>query len=231
MAGRRRGALLSGALPTGLALASNGVISGTPTAPGRYEFSVRVSDGSRTDTETYTVDVIEALVATAPAVPVAVVGSEFNLTLNATGGRAPYTWAIKSGSVWPRGLAFANGVINGKPRVAGSYAPIVTVTDTLGNVVEVPLAIVVNPRLKIPLQVLKPGTVGKLYRGKIVAKGGATPWTFEIADGDLPRGVRLNARTGALTGKPRLKGRYGFAIVVADQLGNTHQRSFVIRVR
>ena len=92
-------------------------------------------------------------------------------------------------------------------------------TDALGNAVDVPLAIVVNPRLKIPLQVLKPGTVGKLYRGKIVAKGGAAPWTFEIADGDLPRGVRLNARTGALTGKPRLKGRYGFAIVVADQLG------------
>ena len=41
--------------------------------------------------------------------------------------------------------------------------------------------------------------------------------------------MRLNARTGVLTGKPRLKGRYAFAVVVADQLGNTHQRSFVLQ--
>ena len=174
---------------------------------------------------------IDALVATAPAAPVAVVGSDFNLTLTATGGVAPYVWTIQDGSLWPRGLAFANGAISGKPRVAGSYAPTVVVTDTLGNTVAVPLAIVVNPRLKIPLQVLKPGVVGKLYRGKIIAKGGAKPLSFEIADGDPPLGVRLNARTGALTGRARLKGRYAFTVVVADQLGNTHQRSFVIRVR
>ena len=229
--GTQTWSIASGALPNGLALASNGLISGTPTAAGASSFTARVSDGSRTATAAYTITVIERLVATAPPVPVAVVGSDFNLTVGATGGQQPYTWAIKAGTTWPRGLTFANGVITGKPRVAGSYAPVITVTDTLGNVVEVPLAIVVNPRLKIPLQTLKPGTAGRLYRGKITVKGGAKPWTFEIADGDLPRGVRLNARTGALTGKPRLKGRYGFVVVVADQLGNTHQRRLVLRVR
>ena len=95
-----------------------------------------------------------------------------------------------------------------------------------------PLAIVVNPRLKIPLQVLKPGIVGKRYRGKIVAKGGASAVDFR--DRRRRPAARRAAQRRApalLTGKPRLKGRYGFAIVVADQLGNTHQRSFVLRVR
>ena len=228
--GTQKWSVLSGVLPTGLALSSTGLMNGTPTATGRFTFTVRVTDGTRTADQAYTVDVIQALTATAPAFPPAVVGSDFNATLTAAGGRAPYTWSIKEGA-WPKGLAFANGTITGKPRVAGTYVFTVQVADVLNNTTTLPLTLVVNPRLKIPIQVIKPATVGKAYRNLIVAKGGAGPLTFELADGDLPRGLRLNAKTGALVGKPRAKGRFAFTIVVADQIGNTHQRSFVLRVR
>ncbi len=229
--GTQTWSVLNGTLPTGVGLASNGVLSGTPTAVGTFAFTVRVTDGSRTDDQAYSVDVIEALKVSTPEIPPAVVGSQFTLSLTATGGRAPYTWAIKEGA-WPRGLTFANnGLISGKPRVAGTYAFTVAVTDALGNSTPLPLTLLVDPRLKIPVQLLKPGKVGVAYRAKIVTKGGAAPLTFELSDGDLPPGVRLNASTGVLVGKPRVKGRYGFAVAVADQLGNTHQRSFVLRVR
>ena len=35
---------ISGALPPGLSLATNGVISGTPTANGTFNFAVKVTD-------------------------------------------------------------------------------------------------------------------------------------------------------------------------------------------
>jgi hypothetical protein len=221
-----------GTLPTGLTLSSGGLLSGTPTTPGTFAFTVRVTDGSRTDTQAFGVEVIQALALAAPAFPPAVVGSDFAATLTASGGKPPYVWTIKEGgAAWPRGLSFKDGAISGRPRVAGTYNFTVVVTDTLGNVSELPLTLLVNPRLKIPLQTVKQGRVGKAYRNLIVAKGGATPRTFELADGDLPRGLRLNARTGLLVGKPRTKGRFVFTVVVADQIGNTHQRRFVLRVR
>jgi hypothetical protein len=228
--GTQSWSVVSGALPTGLALASNGVLSGTPTAPGTFTFTVRVTSGSRIDDQAFTVEVIQALAATTPRFPPAVVGSDFNASYTASGGRAPYTWSIAEGT-WPRGLAFNGGVISGRPRVAGSYAFSVRVTDALGNTLTLPSTLVVQPRLKIPLQTLRAGTVGRRYAAKVLVKGGAKPYTFELADGNLPRGLRLNVRTGLISGTPRAKGRASFVVVVADQVGGTHQRRLVLRVR
>ncbi len=47
-------AISSGALPPGLTLSSEGVISGTPTSPGSFSFSVTVTDSSVTCATTTT---------------------------------------------------------------------------------------------------------------------------------------------------------------------------------
>lgn len=228
--GTQTWSIVSGAAPTGLTLSSTGLLSGTPTAVGRFTFTVRVTDGTRKAEQAYTVDVIQALTVTAPGeLPPAVVGSAFNLTLTATGGRAPYTWSIKDGA-WPRGLTFANGVISGKPRVAGAYAFNVLVTDLLNNQVTLPISLVVQPRLKIPAQTLRAGKVGRAYAGKILTRGGAAPLFFELDGGELPAGMRLNAKTGALVGKPRTAGRFSFVVRVTDEVGGTHSRRLTLRV-
>jgi hypothetical protein len=49
--GTQTWSLKSGALPTGLQLGSNGLLSGTPTATGDFSFTVQVSDGSRSATQ------------------------------------------------------------------------------------------------------------------------------------------------------------------------------------
>jgi hypothetical protein len=176
--------------------------------------------------------VIEALKVTAPALPPAVVGSDFNATLAGTGGQPPYVWSIKEGAAaWPKGLTFSNGVIGGKPRVAGAYAFTVVLTDALGNAAETPITLVVQPRLKIPAQTLRSGKVGRVYAAKITTRGGAKPLFFEIDGGALPDGVKLNAKTGVLSGKPRVAGRFTFVVRVTDTLSGTHARSFVVRVR
>lgn len=51
----------SGSLPTGLSLATSGVISGVPTVPGIYNFVVLVTDGeSRTDTQSLSITIAQA---------------------------------------------------------------------------------------------------------------------------------------------------------------------------
>jgi YVTN family beta-propeller protein len=48
----------SGSLPPGLTLTSAGVVSGTPTATGGYDFTVQVTDaGGRVATQTYRIDI------------------------------------------------------------------------------------------------------------------------------------------------------------------------------
>ena len=51
---------VSGSLPTGLSLAAGtGVISGTPTATGTYEFTVKVVSGSQTDQQTLSIEILD----------------------------------------------------------------------------------------------------------------------------------------------------------------------------
>jgi len=89
--------IASGTLPAGITLAADGTLAGTPTAatPDPVSFSVKVTDGTRTDTKTLKLDVVTPLAATEPVFAPAEVGHVLKpTTLTATGGRGPYTWAI-----------------------------------------------------------------------------------------------------------------------------------------
>ena len=75
----------------------------------------------------------------------ATVNSSYSATLNGTGGVAPYTWAVTSGSL-PAGLSLSSGgVISGTPTTAGSASFTVTLTDQEGNEASAGLSLVVNP--------------------------------------------------------------------------------------
>jgi hypothetical protein len=66
----------SGSLPAGLNLnSSSGLLSGTPTTAGDYTFKVTATAGTRTDTQTYSLTVVEPLRIAKPAAPAAEVGS------------------------------------------------------------------------------------------------------------------------------------------------------------
>jgi large repetitive protein len=229
--------ITTGTLPPGLALdASTGLISGTPTTAGTYDFTVyaKVNADSRSDTKALQIVVRDPLVVSAgePFVArkaVTEVGVPFDASISATGGFGTYTWAVTTGIV-PRGLQFVDGAITGKPRTAGSYAFIATVTDQEGRKASYTARIVVAAKLSISTLVLGPGKVGKLYTAKLKTLGGVKPAAWRLLSGPLPRGVRFDRFLGTLTGTPKKAGRYRVTFQATDALGVVSKRTLTIFV-
>ncbi|MGC9198963.1 MAG: putative Ig domain-containing protein [Acidobacteriaceae bacterium] len=125
----------SGSLPAGLTLSSGGVISGTPTASGTSSFTISVHDSSspeQTRTATLSITVAPpALTITSTTLVTGTTNTSYTATLKASGGTAPYTWKVSSGSL-PAGLALSasSGVVSGTPTGDGASSFTVTVTDS-----------------------------------------------------------------------------------------------------
>lgn len=130
-------AVTTGALPAGLGLSSAGVLSGTPTASGSFGFTVTATDSRNaspaTGNRAYTLVVaVPALILPATTLPGGASGQAYSATINqATGGVAPYTYAVSAGAL-PDGIRLdsATGVLSGTPTVVGDYAFTLTVTDS-----------------------------------------------------------------------------------------------------
>jgi putative Ig domain-containing protein/putative glycosyl hydrolase len=77
------------------------------------------------------VTVTPALTITTTSIPGLTVGTSYSSTIVASGGSAPYTWSISSGTL-PAGLSLnsSTGVISGKPTQAGGFSFSVQVQDS-----------------------------------------------------------------------------------------------------
>ena len=213
----------SGSLPAGIGLSSNGLISGTPTAAGDFSFVVQVTDTNRTDTETYSLTVVERLKVAPPASAAGEVGVPYTLALKSTGGRPAVTWSLLEGAL-PSGLVLnpATGAITGKPAVAGAYPLKVQVTDTLGLTATVDVPLTVAAKLATVKKPLPAAKVGKRYKATLKATGGVGPLKWNILGGKpglLPAGIKFNARTGVFSGTPTKAGVYRLRMQVVDKLG------------
>ena len=106
--------LSGGALPAGLSLATNGVLSGTPTTVGQSGFTVTVTDGVTSASKTLALTVATALSVATSSLPSATVGAPYSQPLVGSGGSGTYTWSLAGGSL-PPGLALsANGLVDRK---------------------------------------------------------------------------------------------------------------------
>lgn len=124
--------IMSGALPPGLDSAQIGNsfhIGGTPSTPGNYVFTLRVTDAQGNMMQrTYTLAIVG--ISNASSLPDAQSGSAYTEQLLGAGGSGPYSFAIASGAL-PAGVTMdAAGLISGTPTETGTFTITVQVTAT-----------------------------------------------------------------------------------------------------
>ncbi len=125
----------SGTLPAGLTLSTAGVLTGTPTAGGTFNFTASATDSSTgvgpyTGAQAYTLTIAAPTIAVAPStLPNAAIGAAYSQAITASGGIGPYSYSVTSGTL-PAGLSLSPaGVLSGVPTEVGTSNITISATD------------------------------------------------------------------------------------------------------
>jgi len=243
--------ITSGKLPRGLTLASSvGTISGVPTASGVSTFTATVTDGGSPAQATSATEVLVVaptlLAITSSAFPAATVGTAYSQPLQASGGSAPYTWAIVAGHL-PAGLNLSSSIegITGVPTASGTstFATAVTDSSSPAQVTSATTTIVVAPSappptlappvtiplppLAITTSTLPSTSAGTIYSQTLQASGGTAPYRWSITSGQLPAGLSISS-TGTISGAPTSSGSNSFTVSVSDSSSPVQTQSAIL---
>lgn len=225
----------SGVLPTGLTLATNGALTGTPTSAGTFSFTVRVTDAqSNTAQRSYSIGIASGIAITnAETLPAATPNVAYSVTLTAAGGSAPYTWTTILGLL-PPGLTLnsTSGAISGTPTTPGTYQFTIRVQDVLAANTSKAFTLVVGASgLTItnsdPLPI---APIAGSYSTQLLATGGTAPYTWSVTAGILPAGLTLGSTTGIISGVATTAGSSLITVRVQDALGASTTKNFTLVV-
>ncbi|WP_287595528.1 putative Ig domain-containing protein [Thermomonas sp.] len=230
----------SGTLPTGLTFdPATLTYSGTPTQSGTFNVSVTVTDSTggtaAIATNNYTLVIAAPTLTLTPStLPAGTAGVTYAQTFVASGGIAPYAYAVSAGAL-PAGISLdaATGALSGTPTVAGSFSFSVTATDsttgTAGTITQAYTLEVSAPTITLTPDTLPAGTYMVAYTQQMSAAGGTAPYQYAVTAGALPAGITLS-HAGQLSGSPSATGAFGFTVTATDALGFTGERAYSLTV-
>src|SRR5487761_2690148 len=211
----------AGTLPAGLSFsASTGAVTGTPTAvysTANIVFSVQDAKGvvaNTTSTVSFTVgDASPTITATANTTAQSLTNGAMMTSfspLTTSGGAAPYTYSITSGTL-PAGLSLnaSTGAATGTPTavypaanvifsVKDAYNAVASTTSTVSVAVGA-----ISATANTAAQSLTVGTAMASF-SPLTASGGTAPYTYSITSGTLPTGLSFSTSLGTVTGIPAL---------------------------
>lgn len=240
-----RWTLENGALPPGLDLRTDGIISGVPSVLGEFEFEVAVTDrlGAR-DEAIYTVSVAPpvTLLILDTDLPELPVGVAVHHALNVTGGVPPYHWQALSSP--PPGLTITeNGRLSGTPTQVGRFQVLVRAEDSTragafdSRLIQVTVAD--DGALAIETHNLPVARLRGRYQQELTATGGTPPLTWSIVPGDSPPsgfflvqgdGTDFPADSAVLKGLGLRADVHPFAVQVEDAYGRKSTKLFTLEV-
>ena len=245
-------AVTVGSLPTGLALSSAGVFSGTPTASASCptnQFTVRVTDALSqiSSASVQCIATVNGVSITNTSFPVVVTGVSYGssptVAVVATGGNSPYTYGATG---LPSGISLntSTGALTGFTNASvGTYTAYITATDSSSPALSTTRTFtfnVANPVTLTGSTLARAGT-GITYAGAtLAASGGQSPYSYAITSGSLPAGLSMSTAgtisgnplyTAAVNGSSTPNGAYTFSVVATDSLGSTSSAaSYTINV-
>ena len=219
--------LSSGTLPGGLSLATTGALTGTPTQPGSFSITVKVTDSNGcTGFTSYTLVIAcQTITVTNPTASTGTVDTALtpagNYTFSQTGvgAHTPAVFAINSGTL-PSGVTLSTaGVLSGTPGQPGSFPITVKVTDGNGctGISATYTLVIACQTITVTNPAVTTGTVDAAFSQTFTQTGVGThtPVTWSVT-GALPSGLSLNTGTGVLSGTPGQPGSFPITVTAKD---------------
>jgi large repetitive protein len=258
-------ALTAGSLPPGLSLAApsgtSTVITGNPTQTGTFNFTIKATDGGLTSTMAYQITVTvqgppDQLVCTPAAnggflesgvcvLPDAVIGQSYQghlVTSHMAGGTlSVVSGALPSGLSLPATFAGSGDVVSGTPgQLTGGSSFTVLGTGDQGQPLYQAYSIAVDPNTPLSINASggadSVGMVGGAYAQDFFVSGGAAPYTWSLASGQLPPGLTLQTTAGPrdanneLAGTPTTAGTFAFTVRLTDYNGQQATQKFTVTI-
>ena len=220
----------SGSFPPGVAISNAGVVSGTPTGAGSYQFAIQATDSAgEKGSRGFTVAVKPPpLVITTATLGNGVVAFPFGTTLAASGGTPPYKW---SATGLPEGVAIDAPQAPSRAllqRMDG-FTVSVQVTDQDNQNASRSYPVEIATQLSITTLTVGNLVVGTPVSTPLAAAGGKPPYSWSVLNGSLPPGVTLSA-DGVISGTPTETGDSNFTAQVRDANNTVASKSFSVRV-
>lgn len=246
--------IVNGALPAGLSMSRDGLVSGVPTGAGFTRFWVWNHDltaaqggpswcerEDRSERE-FMIPIDPGLAIVNESVKPGSLGQPYADTLAAkqvvslnplTGPDVQATWSLQSGALPPGITLSTSGLLSGTPTSEGSSqfvvraqhgSPLDDETYTLS--VRQPV-VVRSPFGSVP----RPSNeVGIRFGKTFTATGGSGTYTWALVSGALPPGVALDSTRGTITGTPQTAGNFAFALTATDSEGRLANASAALTV-
>jgi len=157
-------------------------------------------------------------------------GISYSQTFTASGGTAPYTWSVVSGSL-PAGLALSSGgVLSGTPLSGTTANFVIQAMDSFGYTGTQSLSLTISgATITISPTTLSNGEEGTSYSQTFTASGGTAPYTWSVISGSLPAGLSLSSG-GVLSGTPSSPTIASFTVQALDAYSNSGSEPLTLTI-
>lgn len=221
-------------------------LSGTPTKEGSFDFKVTANENSVTGYTNYTLVVGPAttntisIITGSPnnALPDAVAGAPYGLTLYTAGGSGGYTYTLPSPVDGLTFFPYQNMItLSGTPTSAGPFTFDITASDSAGHSqkqtfnLNVTLGLAPG-QLPFPANTIAPAVVGQAYSQGITLLG--TDGVVTFTNPATVDGLTLTQQGGnavlLLSGTPTSIGSFPFTVSAHDSAGLATTCNYTLEV-
>jgi hypothetical protein len=223
--------LKSGSLPAGLSLSKAGAVTGAPTGQGSFGslvFQVTDAKDSIADSSALSIKINPVTLRfVTSSLPGSEVGAPYSVTLQGTGGTAPYKWSLKSGTL-PGGLSLSanTGAITGIPTTSGTVSSLVfqlsDANQSIADSGKLDIQVIAGP--SVVTASLPASEVGAAYSVALQATGGTGSYAWSLKSGSLPAGLSLSG-SGVVAGTPVSSGNVGSLVFQVTDTKNVNALS------